>query len=128
MVRKRRISVIKAMVEEFRTLVSWRAVMTNTAILVGATVIAWLAAHADPRGHNTSCRDPSDLQIILFILALTLFVGAMAFGLGETVQWSLHQRAGRPHAAAHGTRAAILMGLCSLAGVAAGYGFMALCY
>lgn len=100
------------------------AVCTGIALIVGA--LAWLSANTDPRYH-AYCSKPSDLQIILYFLALPLLLGTSIVGLGEATLWT-RTRGTRPRAArTHGLRALALLGTAIVVAVAAGLGFASLC-
>lgn len=100
------------------------AVFTGVTLIVGA--LAWLSANTDPRYH-AYCSKPSDLQIILYFLALPLLLGTSIVGLGEATLWA-RTRGSRPRAArAHGLKALALLGTAIVVAVAAGLGFASLC-
>lgn len=96
------------------------------AIVLGVGALAWFSANTDPRYH-AFCGKPTDVQIILYFLALPILLGTSIVGLGEATLWS-RERAGRPRQArAHGLRALLLLGTAVIVALAAGLGFASLC-
>ena len=118
--------LIAGVIDEIRNAFTWRSLALMAALLACVVLLAWFATHADPRGHFF-CREPTDTQILMFILALPVLMFGVIFGIGECTAWA-RTRHRRPLVARrHAWTAVGLLGLAIVIGIAAGIGFRHLC-
>lgn len=120
------INFIAGLIHQVRAEFTRQMAWTLAGIAIPITLLAILSANTDPRFHSF-CSQPSDGEILFFILALPLLVGTCIIGLGEGMLWSRYRGTAPRRARAHGRRAAILLGTAGCVAIAAGLAFTGLC-